>query len=135
MYLHWLWLVPVWFLLLAWIATPTDRLIQPVSLSFDGEHFHFVRTVPWGPIWGEWRQELSSEIGDCPSDIGKSYYQDTGLADVSYSPSASMLDCIPGEGERFVLRVRRQALLFDFIPARPSTHSWACRVGGECQRL
>lgn len=134
--LLWLCVIPIWLAFIAWLLMPADRFIQPVSLSFDGERFHFIREVPYGAVWGTWNQELSSALGDCPAETGTNFYQDIGLAQVTYPASEAFLQCIPEQGERFVFEVQRRALIGGFLSTRPSSYRWVCIVGGAlCESL
>lgn len=116
--------------LAAWVAVPSSIFIQPLSLRLVGNEFLFVRDTPHGPVWGVWRQEVRSELGNCPPREGRSFYENVGVDTIVFDVIADDANCIPEEGGTFFVHVSRSVLLDGWFPLRPSQSTWSCVVGG-----
>ena len=121
-------LVVLLVLFAAWYAVPTHYVVTPLSLRYEGKQFLFIRDTHFGSVWGKYSREVRSELGQCHK-TGRAYYEERGLSPARVI-APEVQECIPAQGEVFVMEMQRMALIWNWFPLRPSSYRWSCVVGG-----
>ena len=106
-----------------WLAFPTSRFIQPISLTLTDRRVVFVRELPLGTVHARWRTEITMPDGfECNSGDWKfARYQVIRANRVSYDLQPWADACLK-IGPPFYMSTTRQVLVFGLLPLPSATH-------------
>ncbi len=104
-----------------YLAVPSSSLVHPIALTLDGDQLTFVRETPYGAVDVMWSSEivmLENEGFECGG---------SGVRNIQPSPRnlvrakiGRWADYCISLGPPFVLRYQYRAMLFGWLPLRPT---------------